>query len=135
MTPRTTPSHRTAGFTLLELMFVIIIIGVLGAIVGFNMLGAATNAKVAASKTTMDIVRKALNTYRAQYNAYPDQTTGLAVLVSNQILDKMPLDGWQRPIEYYSPTPNYPTGFELISAGEDMVSGTEDDIHVTPDSP
>lgn len=123
-----------AGFTLLELMFVIIIIGVLGAIVGFNMIGAADRAKEAATRTSMDIVKKALNTYKATYNVYPDSIGGLQLLVQDRLLEKQPADGWNRPLEYYSPTQDFPNGFELLSAGPDGVSGTADDIRVTPEA-
>lgn len=133
---RRTPIARSGfGFTLLELMFVIIIIGVLGAIVGYNLLGAADRAKEAATKTSMDIVKKALNTYRAQYNVYPDMTVGLQVLVQDRLLEKYPKDGWERELEYYSPTQTYPLGFELLSRGQDGVSGTADDIRFTPEAP
>jgi general secretion pathway protein G len=122
------------AFTLLELMFVIIIIGVLGAIISFSMLGAVDKAKMQTTKTNMSVVKKALNTYRATYNAYPDTSVGLGVLIADKILEKMPVDGWEKPIEYYSPTQAYPSGFELISPGPDMVANTADDIRVTPDS-
>ncbi|MBL8746115.1 MAG: type II secretion system protein GspG [Phycisphaerae bacterium] len=127
-------ARRAPGFSLLELMFVIIIIGVLASVVGYNLLGAADRAKQSATLTSMDIVKKALNTYRATYNVYPDVQSGLQVLVTDKLIEKFPKDGWQRDLEYYSPTPSFPNGFELISAGPDMVSGTADDIRVTPDA-
>lgn len=123
----------TRGFSLLELMFVIIIIGVLSAVVGYNLLGAADKAKQSATMTSMDIVKKALNTYRATYNVYPDTSIGLQVLVSDKLIEKFPKDGWNKDLEYYSPTQSSPLGFELLSAGPDLTSGTADDLRVTPD--
>lgn len=121
------------GFTILELMFVLIIIGVLGAIVTWNLVGAADKAKMTATRANMDIVKKALNTYRAAYNVYPDTATGLEVLVQERLLEEIPKDGWGRELEYYSPTQTFPNGFELYSAGPDMTSSTADDVRVTPE--
>ncbi len=121
------------GFTVLEIMFVLIIIGVIGAIVGYNLLGQAEKAKEQATRTSMDVVKKALITYRATYNSYPTTDIGLQALVQDKLLLEHPRDGWSKELEYYAPTPTFPNGFELISAGPDMVSGTADDIKFTSD--
>lgn len=131
---RSAVAGTARGFSLLELMFVIIIIGVLAAVVGYNLLGAADKAKESATRSSMNTVKSALNTYRATYNVYPDVQLGLQVLVADRLIEKYPKDGWGRDLEYYSPTPAFPNGFELLSGGADMVSGTADDIRVTPDA-
>jgi general secretion pathway protein G len=124
------------GFSLIELMAVIIIIGVLGAIVTISMGGATERAKIAATKSSMATVKSALNIYRGTYNTFPDSTSaGLQVLVQDKYIEKLPKDGWNRDIEYYAPTQEYPNGFELLSAGPDLVSGTGDDIRMTPETP
>lgn len=130
----TARGRARGGFSLLELMFVIIIIGVLASVVGYNLLGAADKAKDAATRSSMDVVKKALNTYRATYNVYPDVQLGLQALVADKLIEKFPKDGWGKDLEYYSPTPAFPNGFELLSGGPDMVSGTADDLRLTPDA-
>ena len=130
---KTTPTHAR-GFSLLELMFVIIIIGVLASVVGYNLLGAAEKAKQSATMTSMGVVKNALNTYRATYNAYPETGLGLRVLVADKLIEKFPKDGWNKDLEYYSPIQEFPNGFELISSGPDLTSGTADDLRLTPDA-
>lgn len=127
-------THRSAraagGFTIIELMFVIVIIAVLGGIVAFNFVGAADTAKVSATEASIKTVKAALSLYRGQYSAYPPT---LQALLDTKSLTEAPKDGWNNPFEYYSPTINYPNGFELISAGSDGQFNTADDIRAAPD--
>lgn len=119
-----------AGFTLLELLVVIAIIGVLGAIVGLNLIGAANRAKVSATKTTMKGVQQGLKAYYVQYSAYPTTQMGLQHLVDLKFITGFN-DGWDRPLDYYSPTANFP--FEIWSLGEDGIPQTDDDIQFVPE--
>lgn len=125
--------RRASGFTLLELMTVLVIIAVLGAIVGFNLIGAADNAKKQATEASMKTIKAALTQYRVQYNSYPPTGTGLQTLVQERMLSDTPKDGWGRDFEYYSPTQRFPNGFELISAGVDQQFSTPDDLLAEPD--
>lgn len=121
------------GFTIIELMFVILIIAVLGGIVAYNFAGAADKAKVASTQASMKTIQGALSQYRAQYNTYPPTTLGLGVLVTEKILTAAPQDSWQKDFDYYSPTSSQPSGYELISYGPDTQPNTADDIRVVPD--
>lgn len=128
----TTRSTLARGFTLLELMIVLVIIGVLGAVVGFNLMGAAEKAKISATKTTMDVTKQALTQYAASYNYYPPSNLGLNILIADRILNEYPKDGWGRELEYASPTARSVNGYELISAGADGQFNTADDIVMMP---
>lgn len=124
-----------AGFTLLELLVVIAIIGVLGAIVGLNLIGAADRAKTSATKTTMKGVQAGLRAYYVQYSAYPPTylpsgASGLQHLVDMKFITGFN-DGWDRPLDYYSPTPEFP--FEIWSLGSDGTAQTDDDIRFVPE--
>lgn len=122
--------RRTApGFTLLELMIVIVIIGVLGAIVGLNLVGAAERAKRDASIASMRTIQQALKMYHARYSAYPPTVMGFQTLVNENILASIPKDGWDRPFEYYSPGPN--SFYLIVSYGADGVPDGEPDIYWT----
>ncbi len=124
------PARSVPGFTLLELMIVIVIIGVLGAIVGLNFIGAADRAKRAATDAAMKNIQAGLKMYRAQYNIYPPGEIGLQGLVDLRIIEGFN-DSWGRPMDYYSPTQT--AAYELISYGEDGMYGTPDDIRKTPE--
>ena len=63
--------HNRTGFTILELMVVIVIMGILGGILTINLVGAADRAKVGATKTSMKAVKAALTMYQTQYSSYP----------------------------------------------------------------
>jgi len=135
-TTRTLLSRRSgAGFTLLELLVVIAIIGVLGAIVGLNLIGAAERAKVSATKTTMKGVQQGLKAYFVQYSAYPptnmpNGATGLQHLVNLKFITGFE-DGWGRPLDYYSPTASFL--YEIWSLGPDGLPTTDDDIQFVPE--
>lgn len=117
------------GFTLLELMIVIIIIGVLGAIVGLNLVGAADKAKRDATVTSMRQLQQGLKMYHARYSAYPPTEMGLSALINENILQNYPKDGWSNEFDYFAPTPN--SLYTIVSYGSDGREGGEADIYWT----
>lgn len=119
------------GFTIVELMFVILIIAILGGVVAFNFGGIAEKAKVETTKTSMNTIKSALSQYRTQYNSYPPTALGVQILVVEKFFDKDLIDSWGVPFDYYSPTINDPNGFALISYGPDKQPNTADDITLT----
>lgn len=134
MTPRSTLISRTAarGFTVLELMIVLVIIGVLAGIVGLNLLGAADRAKISATQTSMKTIQAALKMYRVENNVYPPTNFGLLVLVGRYgQLSSIPKDSWGHEFEYFSPTQLFE--YELLSAGPDGQFQTPDDIRLVPE--
>ncbi|MCW5237778.1 type II secretion system protein GspG [Verminephrobacter eiseniae] len=102
------------GFTLLELMVVLVIIGVLAALIVPNLLDRADDARMTAARTDITNLMQALKLYRLDNQRYPTAEQGLQALVvkpgSGPIpnnwkpyLDKLPNDPWGRPYQYLNP--------------------------------
>jgi general secretion pathway protein G len=106
--------RRGRGFTLLELMVVVVIIGVLAALIAPAVLERAEQAKVTAARTDVSNLMNALKLYRLDNGRYPSGDQGLDALVNKPTvgaipnnwkpyLDKLPNDPWQRPYQYANP--------------------------------
>ena len=119
------------GFTLLELLVVIVIIGLLASLVApkyFNQIGKS-NIKIA--KAQIDALEKALDQYRLDVGSYPSTETGLAALTSKpQTLDRWqgpylkkpaPPDPWGHAYQYKSPGDH--GDYDLFSFGADGQAG------------
>ena len=121
------------GFTLLEVMLVLLIIGALAAAVAFNFAGAGERAKGRTTRIGMNTLKNALVEYAGDKGAYPSTTEGLIVLVPAYVETKALKDAWKRPYQYYAPTddPNRP--YDLFSLGGDGVPNTPDDLSVWDD--
>lgn len=102
------------GFTLIELMVVLVIIGILAALIVPNVLDRADDARVTAAKTDINNIVQALKLYRLDNQRYPSGEQGLQALVSKPTsgaipgnwkpyLDKLPNDPWGRPYQYLNP--------------------------------
>ncbi len=107
-------SRPARGFTLLELMVVVVIIGVLAALIAPAVLDRAAEAKVTAAKTDISTMMQALKLYKLDNGRFPTTEQGLDALVhkptvgtppSNwkSYLDKLPNDPWGRPYQYLNP--------------------------------
>jgi general secretion pathway protein G len=111
------------GFTLLEILVVIAILGLLTAAVGVAIVPTFNKAKVdTARNNDIPNIMNGLKTYYLQKGKYPDTGTGLKALVDAQILDKIPLDPWKNPYVYMLEA-NKPV---VISYGDDGVPGGSD---------
>ena len=88
ITLKTSPSHQRSqrGFTLIELMVVLVIIGVLAALIVPNVLNRADDARVTAARTDVNNLMQALKLYRLDNQRYPSTEQGLAALVKNHRL-------------------------------------------------
>lgn len=121
------PRHA-AGFSLIELTLVIVILGVLMGVVAVNVLGQGEKAKVRATQTSMNTIRTQLDSYHLEYSAYPPDLVTLQK-VPGFLSDANALqDGWGREFFYRVPgTNNRP--YDLTSLGSD-VDDPSDDINV-----
>ena len=137
---RRSPGRRGGGFTLLELLVVVAIIGLLSAYVGPRVLSHLGRSEVAVAKAQIEAFGKALDTYRLDTGRYPTSEQGLAALVTmpanearwrGPYLGKaVPNDPWGRPYIYRSPAAN--KDFELISYGKDgSPGGSADDADIS----
>lgn len=123
---------RVRGFTLLELLVVILIIGLLTGIVGPRFLGQIGRSEVTAAKAQLDAIDKALQAYRIDMGAFPTTSEGLQALVAAApqeprwrgpyLKGAVPLDPWGSPYQYRSPG-QQGRDFELMSLGKDRAAG------------
>ncbi len=106
--------RKPLGFTLIELMVVLVIIGVLAALIVPNVLDRADDARVTAAKTDIANLVQALKLYKLDNQRYPTAAQGLQALVAKPTtdpvpgnwkpyLDKLPNDPWGRPYQYLNP--------------------------------
>jgi len=127
------------GFTLIEVLVVIIILGLIAALVVPRITGRLDEAKVEATKIQMRAIKDALEQYKLDNGTYPTTEQGLKALVKKPdtpplpsrwrpYLDQLPQDAWGRDFIYLSPGINKP--FELRSFGPDGKEDTEDDLDI-----
>ena len=131
------PSIRrrlSAGFTLIELMVVLVIIGVLAALVVPNVLDRADDARATAAKTDVNNLMQALKLYRLDNQRYPAAEQGLQSLVAKpttgpipsnwkSYVDKLPNDPWGRSYQYLNP--GIKGEIDVMSFGADGQPGGE----------
>ncbi|MBP6305199.1 MAG: type II secretion system major pseudopilin GspG [Giesbergeria sp.] len=123
-----------AGFTLIELMVVLVIIGVLAALIVPNVLDRADDARSTAARTDVTNVMQALKLYRLDNQRYPTSEQGLQALITKPTtaplplnwrpyLEKLPNDPWGRPYQYLNP--GVKGEIDVMSFGADGQSGGE----------
>lgn len=122
------------GFTLIELMVVLVIIGVLASLVVPSVLDRVDEAKVTAARTDVNSLMEALKRYRLDNQRYPTSEQGLQALVAKPTtgptppnwkptLDKLPNDPWGRPYQFANPGVKGP--IDVFSYGADGQAGGE----------
>src|SRR6266404_2911545 len=133
MSPKETLVRRpVAGFTLLELLVVVLIIGLLAGFVAPRYFGQVGKSEVNVAKAQIDALEKALDQYRLDTGHYPSTEAGLVSLVqrpqneakwSGPYLRKdVPLDPWSRPYVYKMPGEKG-GDFDILSYGKDGQPG------------
>jgi general secretion pathway protein G len=122
------------GFTLIELMVVLVIIGVLAALIVPNVLDRADDARVTAAKTDVSNLMQALKLYKLDNQRFPTAEQGLGALTARPTtspippnwkpyLDKLPNDPWGRPYQYVNP--GVQSEVDVLSFGGDGQAGGE----------
>jgi general secretion pathway protein G len=117
-----------AGFTLIELMVVVIIIAALAGMVLPRVLPAADEAKKKIAAGDIAGLSVALKMYRLQNDSYPSGGNDALKQLVPKYLEKAPRDPWKRDYNYRYPAQRSPAGFDIWSDGPDGVSGNDDDV-------
>jgi general secretion pathway protein G len=130
---------KNKGFTLLEVMIVLAILGMIIGMVSSNLLGSSDSAKVQSTAIEIRNLESVLDMYKLKAGNYPTTEQGLEALVSSPeiepiprnypeegFLDRLPEDKWGNP--YILVSPGETGKYDLYSMGPDGQEGTEDDI-------
>lgn len=136
-----TRRRRASGFTLIEIIAVVVIIGLLTTLVGINIAGQIDKAKLNAARAQISQLESALEFYKLDNGRYPSTGQGLEALVNEPSGDPAPrnyppggylkkrdllFDPWQSDYQYASPGEQNPHGFDLWSVGPDGQPGGDD---------
>jgi len=131
---------RGNGFTLIEIMAVVLIIGLLSTIVGAAVFRQVDRARVTAARAQLSSLEGVLELYRMDNAKFPSTEQGLLALVEAPTVDplprnypeggylkdgKLPTDPWGEPYHYEMPGANNPHSFDLWSFGADAAPGGE----------
>jgi general secretion pathway protein G len=128
---------KQSGFTLIEVMIVVVILGILASIIVPKIMGRPDEARAAKAKQDIRAVTAALDLYRLDNFSYPTTEQGLEALVTKPsnlaaganwkkggYLDSLPTDPWNKPYLYLQPGVH--GEFDLYSFGADGVEGGSD---------
>ncbi|MEW4455852.1 type II secretion system major pseudopilin GspG [Bremerella sp. JC817] len=126
--------RKAAGFTLIEVLLVLVILVILGSLVGVSIFGVQKQALEKAAKTQVEGIEAAIKVYKLNMNKPPETLDGLLSQPSDDKGNKwkgpyldgeaLPLDPWDNEYQYEVNGANY----KIWSMGPDGASGTDDDI-------
>lgn len=133
-------SKSEAGFTLTEILVVVVIIGLLSSVVLFNVVGARTSAQMTTARANISALSQNLELYSAQIGTYPTEDQGLDALVEapaglanaaryqrGGYIQNLPVDPWGRPYQYIFPAERSRAAYDVFSYGADGEVGGEED--------
>jgi len=131
-------NHRAAGFTLIEVMVVVVILGILAAVLVPKVMDRPDEARKVKASQDIRALEAALNLYKLDNYDYPSTDQGLEALVSEPgippepanwkeggYIDRLPEDPWQQPYQYLSPGAQ--GSIDIYSTGPDR-QPSDDDI-------
>lgn len=131
--------RRNSGFSLIEVMVVLLIIGIMAAMIAPNVIGSGEDAKRQKAAVDIQTLKGALQMYKLRNNRYPTTEQGLEALVSaptiepiprnypeGGYIDRLPEDPWGTPYALISP--GELGAIDIFSNGPDGEPGTDDDI-------
>lgn len=133
-----TTRNDRSGFTLIEILVVILVLGMLAALVAPNIFSHVGTAKEASARSQIELFGAALDAYRLDNDLYPTTEQGLESLRREPLIEprprnwrgpyvrkEVPLDPWGRAYVYRSPGTANPWGYDLLSYGRDGREGGE----------
>ena len=97
------PRRRRDGFTLVELMVVLVIIGLLATIVIINVMPALDRGAVTKARADISTLEQAIEMYKLDHLRYPTTQEGLQALLAGRYIQRLPEDPWHHPYLYAAP--------------------------------
>ena len=126
---------RNRGFTLVEMLLVVTIIGILAALVIPKIAGTSDKARITAAQADIKGgIKTALDRFEVDNGYYPKSLQDLVTRPNDSknwngpYLDAIPVDPWSQPYVYVNPGRNNTTSYDLYSIGRDGQDGTPEDI-------
>jgi general secretion pathway protein G len=133
-----TKNIRSRGFTLIEVMVVLVILGILATLVVPRIMSRPDEARIIAARQDINSIGQALKLYRLDNQNYPTTDQGLQALVSKPTappappnwktggyLDRLPKDPWGNEYKYISPGVKNTNDIDIVSLGADGAPGGE----------
>ena len=129
--------EKRSGFTLIEIMVVVVILGILAATIIPQFIGTQKEARVNAAKSSIAELESALERFYIHFDRHPTSEEGLKALVESPsgedkkwrgpYIKLLRPDPWGHPYQYRNPGIHHPTSFDLWSRGADGADGGEGD--------